>query len=429
MPFAELRLNKQLLSAIADLGYKNPTPIQEKIIPLCLAGHDIIGIAQTGTGKTAAFLLPVLMKTKYAQGDEPRVLILEPTRELAIQVEEECKKFCKYTDLRYTAIYGGVGPIDQIDILEKGIDILIATPGRFWELYKKGVVSTKAVRYFIIDEADRMMDMGFMPQVNQILEVVPRKRQNMLFSATMPDRVKILSEDFLDFPVEVEITPQSTPAETIEQRIYHVPNLRTKIALLEYLLLDTEVLTKVIVFAKTKKNADDIFKYLDRKAQGPIRVIHANKGQNSRINAINAFKAGEVRVLVSTDVTARGIDVTEVSHVINFDVPGLYEDYVHRIGRTGRAFKTGKAISFVNEAEEFHIQNIEKIIQMSIPVVALPDDLTAHETPKEEANAIAREVDYWKRKADPTFKGAFHERQTNAEKREKKKEKEKKKRR
>ena len=420
MDFKSLQLNKQLLNAIADQGYEHPTPIQTKVIPHGLNGHDIIGIAQTGTGKTAAFLLPVLMKVKYAQGEDARVLILEPTRELAIQVEEECEKFCKYTDIRYTAIYGGIGPKTQIEVIEKGIDIIIATPGRFWDLYKKGTISTKHLKYFIIDEADRMMDMGFMPQLNQILEVVPRKRQNMLFSATMPERVKKLSEDFLEFPIEVEVTPQSTPAETVEQFIYHLPNLRTKIEMLSYLLKDEKNLSKVIVFTKTKKNADDIFKFIERKVEGTVRVIHANKGQNSRINAINAFKEGSVRVLVSTDVTARGIDVTEVSHVINFDVPGNYEDYVHRIGRTGRAFKTGTAISFVNPAEQYHIKNIEKIIQMKIGVKDTPESLEIFDTNKEESIAIAREIDYWKRKEDPSFQGAFHDPKPKSEKKKKK---------
>ena len=420
MEFRDLKLNKQLLNAIADQGYENPTPIQEKVIPLGLNGHDIIGVAQTGTGKTAAFLLPTLMKIKYAQGDDARVLILEPTRELAIQVEEECKKFCEYTDLRYLAIYGGIGPKTQIETIEKGIDIIIATPGRFWDLYKKGVISTKFIKTFIIDEADRMMDMGFMPQVNQILEIVPRKRQNMLFSATMPGRVKVLAEDFLEFPQEVEVTPQATPAETVKQSIYHLPNIRTKIEMLTYLLGDEEGLTKVIVFTRTKKTANDIFKYIERKVGGTVRVIHANKGQNSRINSINAFKANEVRLLISTDVTARGIDVNEVSHVINFDVPSLYEDYVHRIGRTGRAFKTGTAISFVNDAEKYHIKNIEKIIDMNIDVNPSPEDLEIFETDKTEAFDLAREIDFWKRKEDPTFKGAFHDRKKKSDKKKKK---------
>ena len=420
MSFQELKLNKQLLNAIEDHGYDNPTPIQEKVIPHGLNGHDIIGVAQTGTGKTAAFLLPILMQVKYAQGKDARVLILEPTRELAIQVEEECKKFCKYTDLRYMAIYGGLGPKTQIETIKKGIDIIIATPGRFWDLYKKGTIITKHIRFFVIDEADRMMDMGFMPQVNQILEIVPRKRQNMLFSATMPDHVKKLAEDFLEFPMEVEVTPPSTPAETVDQYIYYLPNIRTKIEMLHYLLRENDDLKKVIVFTKTKKTADDIFKFIERKVGGTVRVIHANKGQNSRINAINAFREGDVRVLVSTDVTARGIDINEVSHVINFDVPSLYEDYVHRIGRTGRAFKTGTAISFVNDAEKYHIKNIESVISMKIATKEIPTDLEIFEADKTETYDLAKEIDFWKRREDPTFKGAFHDKKSKSDKKKKK---------
>ncbi len=406
--FKDLQLNKQLLQAIETLGYDRPTPVQEQAVPKIMAGHDVIGIAQTGTGKTAAFLLPILMKIKFAQGDQPRVLILEPTRELAIQIEKECEKFCAYTDIRYLAVYGGIGSKTQREKIESGIDILIATPGRLMDLYKEWVVSFKDLQYFIIDEADRMMQMGFLPQIHSLLEIVPRKRQNLLFSATMPDQVKKLTEDFLEFPVEIAVTPQSTPATTVTQKAYHVENGRTKINLLEHLLLNDE-LSKVIVFTRSKKTADGIFKYLERKSDGVMRVIHSNKGQNSRINAINQFKSGEVRVLVSTDVTARGIDVENVSHVINFDVPIQYEDYVHRIGRTGRAFSTGTAISLVNEAEQFHIKKIEELIQMDIEVEAFPEAVEVTPTPREEAIQIAKQVDHQKRRDDPEFKGAFQQ--------------------
>ena len=409
MNFSDLNLNKQLLNAISDLGYVQPTPIQEKIIPQITAGHDVIGVAQTGTGKTAAFLLPILMKVKYAQGNNLRVLILEPTRELAIQVEKECEKFCKYTDLRFLSLYGGIGPKTQIEQLEKGVDILIATPGRLLDLYTKNVVSFKDLKYFIIDEADRMMQMGFLPQIHSLLEVVPKKRQNMLFSATMPPKLKELTYEFLEFPVEIEVTPQATPAETVTQIQYQVPNVRTKINLLEYLLKNYSNFDKVIVFTRSKQTADGIFKYLERKVEGVIKVIHSNKGQNARINAINSFKNGEVRVLVSTDVTARGIDIEKVSHVINFDVPIQYEDYVHRIGRTGRAFQTGSAISFVNEAENFHIHRIENLIKMNIPIEKLPLNLEIPNTPKEEQIQLEKQIDHQKRKEDPTFKGAFQE--------------------
>ncbi len=406
--FSELNLNKQILNALDEAGYEKPTPIQEKAIPQVLSGQDILGIAQTGTGKTAAFLLPILMKIKYAQGDQPRVLILEPTRELAIQVEKECEKYCKYLDIRFLAVYGGVGPKTQIEEVEKGLDIVIATPGRLMDLYRNLTLSLNSLQVMIIDEADRMMQMGFLPQIHQLLEVIPRKRQNLLFSATMPPPVKELTAEFLEFPVEIEVTPQATPAETVKQIQFQVPNLKTKINLLEKLLKD-EIYSKVIVFTRSKSTADNVFKYLERKVEGNIRVIHSNKGQNSRINAINQFKEGEVRVLVSTDVTARGIDVAKVSHVINFDVPIQYEDYVHRIGRTGRAFHTGEAISLVNEAEQYHIRKIEELIRMSIEVVDLPEGLDISPTPKEEAIQIARQIDHQKRKEDPTFKGAFQE--------------------
>lgn len=406
--FADFKLNKQLLNAIKDVNYVNPTPIQEKVIPLFLNGQDVIGIAQTGTGKTAAFLLPLLMKIKFAQPDGPKALILEPTRELAIQVSEECEKLSKYTDIRHVATFGGLGPKSQIEEIRKGTEIIISTPGRFLEIYLKGEINTKFIRYFIIDEADRMMDMGFMPQVNRILEIVPRKRQNLLFSATMPDKVKKLTENFLEFPHEIEITPQATAAETVEQIAYYVPNHRTKIELLSK-LLENNTLNRVLIFTKTKKNADDIYNFITRKIDENCRVIHSNKGQNTRINAINSFKNNEIRILVSTDVSARGIDVENVSHVINFDIPTQYEDYIHRIGRTGRAFKTGVAITFINPSEEFHLNEIVKLSGSKIQFLSIPNDVKQFPTTFEEQQEHARMVDYLKRKLNPDFKGAFHE--------------------
>jgi ATP-dependent RNA helicase RhlE len=406
--FEEFKLNKQLLNAIADLGYETPTLIQQQAIPRIQAGHDVMGIAQTGTGKTAAFVLPILMKVKYAQGMHPRALILAPTRELVMQIHENVKQLSTYTDLRAVCLYGGIGPKGQIEAVEKGVDIIIATPGRFLDLYFREVLILKDIKTLVLDEADKMMDMGFMPQIRNILEVIPVKRQNLLFSATMPPKVVKLSEEFLEFPEVIEITPQATAVETVTQQLYQVPNLRTKINLL-MLLLKNPKFSKVIVFVKTKVTANNIFKFLDRKLEDEIRVIHANKGQNSRINAIEAFKQDEVRILVTTDVTARGIDVSEVSHVINFDVPLIYEDYVHRIGRTGRALRTGEALTFVNEAEMYHIHKIEEIIREKIPEVPLPAELEITETPFEERQAIAREIDRQKHRENPDYQGAFHE--------------------
>lgn len=406
--FDELKLNRQILNAIDDLGFTQPTEIQQKAIPLALAGHDLLGIAQTGTGKTLAFVAPLIMKLKYAQGDDPRALILAPTRELIIQIHEHFEKLSTYTDLRIQAIYGGLGPKQQIEALETGVDVIVSTPGRFLDLYKKGAFITKQIKTMVLDEADKMMDMGFMPQIRNILEIVPVKRQNLLFSATMADKVIELTHEFLEFPERVEVAPQASVSDTIEQRLYLVPNFKTKLNLLRHFLKEASF-KRVIVFVKTKTSANEIGRFLERKTEGGMRVIHANKGQNSRLNAIEEFREGDVRVLVSTDVTSRGMDISMVSHVINFDLPIVYEDYVHRIGRTGRAKQEGIAITFANEWEEVHIPRIEKIINQKIPVFNVPKDVLIEKTPFEEQQIIAKALDNMKRKEDPTFKGAFHE--------------------
>lgn len=413
MNWLDFKLNKQLLDAVVDAGFTNPTEVQEKCIPLILGGQQVIGIAQTGTGKTAAYLLPVLMKAKFAQGTDPRVLILVPTKELVVQVAAQVAALSKYTDLRTVHLYGGVGPKTQIDNIKAGVDIVVATPGRFLELYQRNELTSKQIKTLVLDEADRMLDMGFMPQLRRIFEVIPSKRQNLLFSATFPQRVERLSQEFLEFPVRVEITPSATVPSKVEQELYWVPNSRTKINFLEFVLQDKEVFNRVMVFARTKDAANDIFKFIERKGYGPAKVVHSNKGQNSRINAVTEFKEGKLRVLVSTDVASRGIDVTNVSHVINFDVPIVYEDYVHRIGRTGRAFQSGKAITLVTDSEKYHIDKIEKIIREKIPIKKLPDQVLIAETPREELQDMAREIDRQKRYEDPEFKGAFHEKKRN----------------
>jgi ATP-dependent RNA helicase RhlE len=411
--FENFNLNKQLINAVTDAGFDRPTEIQQKCIPLILGGQEVIGIAQTGTGKTAAYLLPLLMMVKYAKDKDPRVLILAPTKELTLQIADHAHQLAKYTDLRILPIYGGVGPKTQIETIKSGVDVLVSTPGRFTELYLKGEINTKQIKYLVLDEADRMMDMGFMPQLRKIFEVIPHKRQNLLFSATFPAKVDRLAAEFLAFPVRIEVTPQATAAKQVAQELYLIPNLKTKINFVEYLLQDREQFNRVMIFTRTKEVADNVFKYIERKELGPAKVIHSNKGQNTRINAVNEFKEGKLRVLVSTDVTARGIDVLKVSHVINFDVPILYEDYVHRIGRTGRAFQDGKALTFATEAELYHVRKIEDIIREKIPVKTLPPEVEIAETPFSEAQDIAREIDWQKKKEDPTFQGAFHERKRN----------------
>lgn len=408
--FEEFNFNKQILDAIAAAGYVTPTPIQQAAIPPILAGQDVMGIAETGTGKTAAFVLPLLMKLKYAQGEHARALILSPTRELTMQLAEHVEQLSANTDLRTVVLYGGVGPKAQIEALARGVDIIVSTPGRFLDLYLESHIMTRSLKYFVMDEADKMMDMGFIGKLHRILEVVPRKRQNLLFSATMSDQVHRIAGDFLEFPTVVEASEQATPARTVDQSLYHVPNLKTKINLLRYLLEDVETFRRVIVFCRTRVTADQVSAYLERVfGKEEVRVIHANKGQNTRINSLAAFKSGEIRILVATDVAARGIDVNEVSQVINFDVPIVIADYVHRIGRTGRASNLGDAITFCDPAEVYSLEKIEALIRQRIPVCEIPSEVTIEPTGYEEKQRIAREIDQQKRKEDPTFKGAFHE--------------------
>lgn len=408
--FEHFNFNKQLLDAVSEAGYQEPTPIQKNAIPPILSGQDVMGIAQTGTGKTAAFVLPLLMRLRYAQGQHARALILSPTRELAMQIQEHIALLGKYTDLRSVVLYGGIGPKGQIETLKQGVDIIVATPGRFLDLYLEEHIFTRELKMLVMDEADKMMDMGFIGKLHRILEVVPRKRQNLLFSATMSDLVHKISGDFLEFPTVVETSEQATPAETVNQLLYYVPNRKTKLNLLRYLLEDEDAFNRLIVFCRTRQMADQIFNYLQRKyGDDQVRVIHANKGQNTRINSINAFKAGEVRILVATDVAARGLDISNVSHVINFDVPIVIDDYVHRIGRTGRATNTGDAITFCNPAEEYFIRQIEKLIRQQLPVMNIPEEVFVEETGFEERQQIAREIDNQKKKENPDFKGAFHE--------------------
>jgi ATP-dependent RNA helicase RhlE len=278
-----------------------------------------------------------------------------------------------------------------------------------WDLYKVGAIRFKKIRTLVIDEADRMMDMGFMPQLNQLFEVIPPKRQNLLFSATFSDKIEVISNEFLTFPARVEVAPSATTADKVEQYFYRLPNFRSKLNLINFLLTNKEDFKRVIVFCATKENAELVFKVLDRKVEGEVRILHSNKAQNTRINAIQAFKEGNVRVLISTDVSARGIDVSQISHVINFDIPTNYEDYVHRIGRTARAHHEGVAISFLKPDEELHLANIEELIRMEIPELPIPEEVEIVDSSRGEMQEIARELDRQKKAADKDFKGGFHD--------------------
>ena len=403
------KLNKQLLCGIDDAGFSAPTEIQTKCIPVILGGQNVIGIAQTGTGKTAAYLIPILMKVKFARETGPWALILVPTKELTVQVAAHAGALAAHTNLRIVPIYGGVGIKGQIEQLSHGVDIMVATPGRFMELYLQKEIRVKEIKTLVMDEADRMMDMGFMPQLRKLFDILPRKRQNLLFSATFSRQVEKLSEDFLEFPYKVEITPQATAARQVDQVYYVLPNIKSKINFLAHLLSTDKAMSRVVIFARTKETANNVFKFIDRKGMGPVRVIHSNKSQNTRLNAFKDFSQGSIRVLVATDVSARGIDVSGVSHVINFEVPVRYDDYVHRIGRTGRAFETGQAITMITPAEEYHLNKIQELIREKIPRSDVPAQVTLEATSFEESQEMARQIDTQRKREDPHFMGAFHE--------------------
>jgi len=407
--FEELGIGKSIVKALNEIGFKEPTPIQQQAIPVIKSGQDVLGIAQTGTGKTAAYVIPVLHKLIKAEGNDPRVIILVPTRELSIQVGEEIRKLTQFSNIRHAAVYGGIGWTKHAVLFENGIDIIVGTPGRLWDLYKQGVFVFKKVKTLVIDEADRMLDMGFMPQLRKLFELIPPKRQNLLFSATFSGKIEEMSHEFLTFPVRVEITPQATTVENVEQYFYRVPNLKTKLNLINYLLKDEALYQRVIIFCRTKVNAEEVYKNLKRTIIGKIKIIHSDKAQSTRINTLESSKNGEIRVLISTDVAARGIDFVGITHVINFDLPPAYEDYVHRIGRTARASFHGVAISLIGPADDFHLSNIEKLIRLEIEEKTLPGEIEVVESTKEENQAVARELDRQKRLADPEFKGAFHE--------------------
>ena len=370
MTFNELDLIAPILNALDNLGYTNPTPIQEQAIPIILSGNDIMGCAQTGTGKTAAFAIPILQNlTKNPRPDgkrKIRSLILTPTRELAIQIEENIKEYGRNLDQRHAVIFGGVSQVKQVNQLKNGVDILVATPGRLLDLQQQGCIDLRHLEIFVLDEADRMLDMGFIHDVKKIIKLIPSKRQTLFFSATMPKEIKTLASTILTNPKQVIVTPVSSTAETISQELYYVSTSEKKNLLLH--VLDLQNVPSVLVFSRTKHGADRIVKIL-AKANITAAAIHGNKSQNQRQNALNGFKTNQLKVLVATDIAARGIDIDELALVINYDVPNIAETYVHRIGRTGRAGASGKAISFCDQEERAYIKDIQKLIGLQIPVV------------------------------------------------------------
>ena len=409
MTFSDLKVTRQYLDALEDMGISEPTEIQRKAIPRIRAGQDVIGIAQTGTGKTLAFLLPLMAMLSHAQGQGPRCVILTPAKELALQIAEVAKRLAARTDLRVEVVYGGVGHRAQQARLEEGCDLVVATPGRFMELYLRQAFQTGSIAHLVLDEADRMMDLGFMPQLRKLLEILPTKRQNLLFSATYPPKTEAMAGEFLLWPTRVEASPQSTPVETVIQSGYRADNFGTKLNLLSSLLTALPEETQALLFVREKDQAERIGQRIAQAVSPSVRTLHANKGQNSRIHAMDQFKEGELRFLVATDVASRGIDVPQLDLVINVTVPRDPHDYIHRIGRTGRAKREGRAITMIDPSERAALQRIEGLLGTTLSIAPLPEDITVESTPKWEAQAMARAVDREKRKADPNFKGAFHE--------------------
>ncbi|HEY1735775.1 MAG TPA: DEAD/DEAH box helicase [Methylovirgula sp.] len=383
--FAELGFSEPICRALAAHHYSQPTPIQARAIPLLLEGRDLLGIAQTGTGKTAAFALPILQKLsleKPAPQRAIRALILAPTRELAIQIDQSFATYGKHLGLRHTVIVGGVGQGNQVKALARGVDIVIATPGRLLDLVEQRHAHLNSVQYLVLDEADRMLDMGFINDIRKIIAKLPRQRQSLLFSATMPKDIARLADEVLNAPVRVEVTPQVVTVDRIEQRLYFAETAQKRALLLT--LLDDPALSRVIVFTRTKSHANRVGDQLNR-AGIATDALHGNKSQNARQRALENFRKGDVRVLVATDIAARGIDVEGVSHVVNYELPNEPESYVHRIGRTARAGKTGIALAFCDQSERAYLRAIERLTKRPLTIEAVPAGVTAQALPKKSA--------------------------------------------
>jgi ATP-dependent RNA helicase RhlE len=407
--FADFNLNSPLINALADLEFEVPTPIQERSFPLIMSGRDVVGIAQTGTGKTIAYLLPLLRMLKFSEQRHARILILVPTRELVLQVIREIEKLTVYMTLRVSGVYGGTNINTQKEEVYQGMDILVATPGRLYDLVMSGLIRLKSIQKLVIDEVDEMLNLGFRPQIMSLLELMPENRQNLMFSATLTEDVDVLIQDYFVQPEKIEIAPHGSPLSQIKQYVYPVPNFFTKINLIEYLLKNHEEMSKVLVFVKSKKFADRLQEELNKKGILMIGVIHSNKSQNLRINNLERFRSGELRVLISTDIVARGLDIYEVTHVINFDFPQESPDYIHRIGRTGRADCEGVAISLVNEAEREFLAEVESMMHTPLKVEPLPENLVISSIFTDDERPSLFDKNYMKPLKKRTGGPAFHE--------------------
>ena len=375
MTFQDLNITTPLRNALEDIGINTPTPIQEESFSTIMSGKDMVGIAQTGTGKTFAYMLPILRMLKYSEQKNPRVLVLVPTRELVVQVVEEIEKLTAYMNVRITGIYGGVNMNTQHQSLLQGQDIVVATPGRLYDLVLRRALQLKSIQKLVIDEVDVMLDLGFKFQINNIFELLPQNRQNIMFSATITENVENLIEANFKSPQTISVAASGTPLDNIKQTGYKIPNFYTKVNLLKHLLADKETYSKVLIFVAYKRMADRLYAELEQYFHDECTVIHSNKTQNYRLRSIKQFGSGFCRILVATDVMARGLDIESVSHVINFDTPKYPENYMHRIGRTGRAEKEGNSILMTTEAELESLEKIEALMKMEVPQEELPAEI------------------------------------------------------
>lgn len=410
MTFQDLNLTTPILNALEELGLSTPTQIQEESAPVIFSGRDMVGIAQTGTGKTLAYLLPLLKMLRFSEQQNPRILIMVPTRELVVQVAEELEKVTKYMNVRILGVYGGTNINTQKQLVAQGQDILVATPGRLYDLAINRDLQLKSIQKLVIDEVDVMLDLGFRFQLNNILELLPGQRQNIMFSATMTEDVeKLIGENFRN-PITVSVAASGTPLENIHQQAFEVPNFYTKVNLLKHLLEDREKFHKVLIFAGNKRTADRLFDNLSPAFSEECTVIHSNKTQNYRLRSIRQFGDGFCRILVATDVMARGLDIEQVSHVINFDTPAYPENYMHRIGRTGRAEKEGQAILFTTPQETENLEKIENLMDRKIEVVPFPLEVAVSTELIPEEQPKDAEINNPNKFADEDAPGpAFHE--------------------
>jgi len=408
--FQDLNITTPLRNALEDIGINTPTPIQEESFSTIMSGKDMVGIAQTGTGKTFAYMLPILRMLKYSEQKNPRVLVLVPTRELVVQVVEEIEKLTAYMNVRITGIYGGVNMNTQHQSLLQGQDIVVATPGRLYDLVLRRALQLKSIQKLVIDEVDVMLDLGFKFQINNIFELLPQNRQNIMFSATITENVENLIEANFKSPQTISVAASGTPLDNIKQTGYKIPNFYTKVNLLRHLLADKETYSKVLIFVAYKRMADRLYAELEQYFHDECTVIHSNKTQNYRLRSIKQFGSGFCRILVATDVMARGLDIESVSHVINFDTPKYPENYMHRIGRTGRAEKEGNSILMTTEAELESLEKIEALMKMEVPQEELPAEIEiSSELIPEEQPKVFEINNPGKNKDEDAPGPAFHE--------------------